>query len=147
MYVTRICWLRGGSAGIRKLYSYVASSGDICYDYRSFAVVTTKEPCQRADFSAPSVPSCICASNLSFKICVFQVVKGSHSRWDCCYCIIVIWELCKSRVQLEAFEIGEIQVPVVHERKVLSRLDLHQIEDLFLYFLKILTWSASNLEL
>jgi len=42
----------------------------------------TKEPCQRA----PSVPSCVCANDLSFKICVFQVVKSPHSRRDRCYC-------------------------------------------------------------
>ena len=60
---------------------------------------------------------------------------------------VVMWEHCKSRVQLEASEIGEIQVPVAHELKVLSRLDLHQVKDLFLYFLKILTWSASDLVL
>ena len=47
---------------------------------------------------------------LSFKICVFQVVKGPHSCRD----------RCKSRVQLQASEIGEIQAPIAHERRVLS---------------------------
>ena len=47
----------------------------------------------------------------------------------------------------EASEIGEIQAPVAHERKVLSRPDLHQIKDTFLRFLKILTWWALDLEL
>ena len=51
-----------------------------------------------------------------------------------------VWERCKSRVQLQASEIGEIQAPIAHERRVLSRPDLHQIKDLFLCFLKILTW-------
>ena len=53
---------------------------------------------------------------------------------------VVMWERCKSRVQLEASEIGEIQAPVAHERRLLWRPDLHQVKDLFLYFLKILTW-------
>ena len=35
--------------------------------------------------------------------------------------------------------ISEIQVPVANEHRVLSRLDFHQIKDLFLCFLKILT--------
>ena len=63
---------------------------------------------------------------------------------------VVMWERCKSRVQLEASEVGEIQAPVAHERKVLSRPDFHQVKDLFLYFLKILTWWGnipSDLEL
>ena len=51
-----------------------------------------------------------------------------------------MWERCKSQVQLQASEIGEIQAPIAHERRVLSRPDLHQIKDLFLCFLKILTW-------
>ena len=29
----------------------------------------------RRQISAPSVPSCVCANDLSFKICVFQVVR------------------------------------------------------------------------
>ena len=57
---------KGGSAGIRSLYLYITSSGDIHYDNWSYAVV---------------VPSCACANDLSFKICVYQVVKSSHS---CC---------------------------------------------------------------
>ena len=57
---------------------------------------------------------------------------------------VVMWERCKSRVQLEASEIGEIQAPVTHERRLLWRPDLHQVKDLFLYFLKILTWWGWN---
>ena len=30
---------RGGSAGVRILYTYVTSSSDVCYDNRSYAVV------------------------------------------------------------------------------------------------------------
>ena len=63
---------------------------------------------------------------------------------------VVTREGCKSRVQLEASEIGEIQAPLTHERRVLSRLDLHQVKDLFLYVLKILNdgvTSLSDLEL
>ena len=52
---------------------------------------------------------------------------------------VVMWERCKNRVQLEASEIDEIQAPVAHERRVLSRPDLHQVKDVFLYFLKIIT--------
>ena len=40
--------------------------------------------------------------------------------------------------------------PLTHERRVLSRLDLHQVKDLFLYVLKILNdgvTSLSDLEL
>ena len=33
---------RGGSAGIRILYTYVTSSGDICYDNRSYAVLVQR---------------------------------------------------------------------------------------------------------
>ena len=33
---------RGGSAGIRILYTYVMSSGDICYDNRSYAVLVQR---------------------------------------------------------------------------------------------------------
>ena len=46
----------------------------------------SKEPCQR-QISAPSVPSCVCANDLSFKICVVQVGQESTSRRDrwCCH--------------------------------------------------------------
>ena len=40
----------------------------------------------RRQISAPSVPSCVHANDLSFKIHVFQVVKGPHSCRDRCYC-------------------------------------------------------------
>ena len=33
-----------------------------------------------AVYKAPSVPNCVCANDLSFKIRVFQVVKSPHSR-------------------------------------------------------------------
>ena len=49
---------------------------------------------------------------------------------------VIMWERCKSWVQLEASEIGEIQVPVAHECKVLSRPDLYQFKDLFLKIFK-----------
>ena len=127
---------RGGSAGIRILYTYVTSSGDIHYDNRSYAVVVQRKSCARRQISAPSVPSCVHANDLSFKICVFQVVKGLHNCRDRCYCSR---RYVKSRVQLQTSEIGEIQASIAHERRVLSRPDLHQIKDLFLCFLKILT--------
>ena len=78
--------LRGGSAGIRILYTHVTSSGDIRYDNRSYAVVVQRKSCARQQSSAPSVPSCVCANDLSFKMCVFQVVKGPHSCRERCYC-------------------------------------------------------------
>ena len=61
-------------------------SGDIRYDNRSYAVVIQRKICARRQISAPSVPSCVCANELSFKICVFEVVKGPHSCQDRCYC-------------------------------------------------------------
>ena len=43
-HITQPCsQARGGSAGIRNLYSYVTSSGDIRYDNRSYAAVVTGE--------------------------------------------------------------------------------------------------------
>ena len=77
---------RGGSAGIRNLYLYVTSSGDICDDNWSYVVVAQRKNCVRWQISAPSIPGCVCLNDLSFKICVFQVVKSLHSRRDCCYC-------------------------------------------------------------
>ena len=77
---------RGGSAGKQILYTYVTSSGDIRYDHRSFAVVIQRKSCARWQIPAPSVPSCVHVNDLSFKMCVFQVVKGPHSCRDCCYC-------------------------------------------------------------
>ena len=58
-----------------------------------------------------------------------------------------VCENAKSQVQLQTSEIGEIQAPIAHERRVLSRPDLHQIKDLFLCFLKILVTSPLDLEL
>ena len=79
--------IRGGSAGIRILYTYVTSSGDIRYDNRSYAVLVQQKSCARRQISAPSVPSCVHANDLSFKVCVFWVVKGPpHSCRERCYC-------------------------------------------------------------
>ena len=72
--------VRGCSAGIRNLYSYVTSSGDIRYDNWSYAVVAQRKSRVKRQISASSVPSCVCANDLSFKIRVFQVVKSPHSR-------------------------------------------------------------------
>ena len=71
---------RRGSAGIRNLYSYVTSSGDIRYDNRSYAAIVQRKSRVRGQISAPSIPSCVCANELSFKKCVFQVVKSPQSR-------------------------------------------------------------------
>ena len=77
---------RGGSASIRILYTYVTSSGDIRYNKRSYAVVVQRKSCARRQISALSVPGCVHANDLSFKVCVFQVVKGPHSYRERCYC-------------------------------------------------------------
>ena len=77
---------RGGSAGIRILYRYVTSSSDIRYDNRSYAVLVQRKSCARRQISAPSVPSCVHANDLSFKVCVFWVVKGPRSCRERCYC-------------------------------------------------------------
>ena len=142
---------RGGSAGIRNLYSYVTSSGDVRYDNRNYAAIVQQKSHVRGQISAPSVPSCVCANKLSFKICVFQWSRVHKAVETAVTATIVMWERCKSWVHLEVTEIGEIKVPVAHERRLLWRLDLHQVKDLFLYFLKILTWwgvtSPSDLEL
>ena len=44
---------------------YVTSSGIIRYDNRSYAVVVQRKICARQQISAPSVPSCVHANNLS----------------------------------------------------------------------------------
>ena len=112
------------SASIRILYMYITSSDDTRYDNRSYAVVVQRRRCVRRQISPPSFPSCVHANDLSFKICVFRVVKGPHSCRDRCYCSVGMWEHCKSRVQLQGSEIGEIQAPIAHERRVLSRPEL-----------------------
>ena len=84
-YVTTLLsMIRGGSAGIRNLYSYVTSSGDIRYDNRSYAAIVQRKSRVRGQISAPSVSSCVCSNKLSFKICVFQVVESPQSRRDRC---------------------------------------------------------------
>ena len=63
--------LRGGSAGIRILYTHVTSSGDIRYNNRSYAVVVQRKSCARQQSSAPSVPSCVCANDLVLQdVCI-----------------------------------------------------------------------------
>ena len=118
------------STSIRILYLYVTFSGDI---NRSYAVVIQQKSRVRREISAPSVPSCVHVNNLSFKKCIFQVVKSPYSCRDRCYCY------CCFVGMLGPSEIGEIQVPVAHEHRLLSRPDLHQIKDLILCFLKNLT--------
>ena len=77
---------RGGSASIQILHMYITSSCDIRYDNRSYAVVVQRKSGARRQISAPSVPSCVHANNLSFKIYVFWVVKSPHNCGDHCYC-------------------------------------------------------------
>ena len=137
---------RGGSAGIRILYTYVTSSGDIHYDNRSYAVVVQwkswdgrfRHHLFRGLFMQTTYPS-----------------RYVYFRWSRVHTAVEtavtapagVWERCKSRVKLQASEISEIQAPIAHERRVLSRRDLYQIKDLFLRFLKIFTWRALDLEL
>ena len=64
----------------------ITSSGDIRYDNRGYAAIVQRKSRVRGQISAPSVPSCVCANELSFKTCVFQVVKSPQSRRDRCYC-------------------------------------------------------------
>ena len=84
--LTCFMYTRGGSASIRILYTYVTSSGDIRYDNWSYVVVIQQKSCARRQILAPSVPSCVHANDLSFKVCVFWVVKGPHSCRERCYC-------------------------------------------------------------
>ena len=61
---------RGGSAGIRNLYSYVTFSGDIRYDNRSYAAfVQPKELCQRADFGTICSNLCLCERPILQDMC------------------------------------------------------------------------------
>ena len=50
---------------------YITSSGDIRYDNWSYAVVVQRKNCARRQISASSVPGCVHANDLSFKIGVF----------------------------------------------------------------------------
>ena len=83
-----------------------------------------EEPCQTADFST-SVPGCVCANNLYFEVCAFQVIKSPHSCQDHCYRS----RLCVRRLQklVEASEDGQIQAPVAQEHGVLPRPGLSQM--------------------
>ena len=56
---------------------YVTSFSDIRYDNRSYAVVVQRKSYARRQISAPSVPSCVHANDLSFKVCVFWGGQGS----------------------------------------------------------------------
>ena len=63
-------------------YSSVTSSGSIRYE---FGVM--RFPCNETDgfekqILAPTVPRCVHASDLSFEICVSQVVKSLFSYQD-----------------------------------------------------------------
>ena len=44
--------------------------GDIRYDNRSYAVVTTKEPCQRADFGTICSKVCLCERPILQDMCI-----------------------------------------------------------------------------
>ena len=66
-------------------YSSVTSSGSIRYELCDFRV--TKQPCPVSDgfekqILAPTVPRCVHASDVSFEICVSQVVKSLFSYQD-----------------------------------------------------------------
>ena len=131
---------RGGSAGIRNLYSYVTFSGDIRYDNRSYAVVAQWKSRVRRQISAPFVQAEFVLITYPSSYMYFRWSRVHIAIKTAVSTTIFMWEHCKSQVQLEASEIGEIQAPVAHESRVLLRPDLHQVKHLFLYFLKILTW-------
>lgn len=90
--------------------------------------------CVRWQILAPSVLSCVCVNNLSFKICVFQVVKCPHSFWDCCYCYCryvkmllkacVMWKLGPSKTGAQVPIIpGDPHFPRIWESLHLWNLD------------------------
>lgn len=75
---------RGPSVSIRILFSNVTSYGDITPFISEFICGCRQRKSRiRQPISAPSVPGCVCANNLSFETCVFQVVKSPHSCQDC----------------------------------------------------------------
>ena len=59
---------------------------NIHYDnWKKCSCHTAKELYQKTDFGN-ICSKLFCVNNLSFKVCIFQVVKSPHSFWDCCYC-------------------------------------------------------------
>ena len=98
--------------------------------------MTTKEPCQRADFGTRHLFQAVFVRTSYPSRCVYFRWSRVHKAVETAVtATVVMRERCKNRVQLEA---SEIQAPVARERRVLSRPDLHQVKDMFLYFLKIL---------
>ena len=87
-----------------------------------------KEVRQMADFGT------ICS-----RLCSCEASRYVYFRWSRVQTAVTVpvgmWECCKSWVKFQASEIGEIQAPIAHKCRVLSRPDLHH---LFLCFLKIL---------
>ena len=135
--------LRGGSAGIQNLYLYV-----------TYSVMVIKV--MRLSYYKRVVPEGRFWHHLFQAVFVwttypsryvFQVVKSPHSRRDCCYWYHLMWECYKSWVQLETFEICEIQAPVAHEHRVLSSLDLHQFKNCFCTLRKsyIMRWHSHQI--
>ena len=115
---------RGGSAGIRNLYSYVTSSGDIPYDNRSYARLSAKEPCQRADFGTICSKLCLCERAILQDMCISGGQESTKPSIPLLLLPSSCEKRCKSRVQLEASEIGEIQAPVAHETQAAMKTGL-----------------------
>ena len=128
---------RGGSAGIRILYTHVTSSVMIIgvmrlsYNERAVPDGRFRHHLFQAVFMRTTYPS---------RYVYFRWSRVHTAVETAVTAPVDMWERCKSQVQLQASEIGEIQAPIAHECRLLSRPDLHQIKDLFLCFLKILTW-------
>ena len=79
-----------------------------------------------------TIQSELCGCHSKLCLCKRPILQDNvYIRWSRVHTAAV------NRAHLEASKIVEIQAPVVHERRVLLRLDLHQIKDLFLCFLKI----------
>ena len=110
---------RGGSASTRILYTYTTSFGDIRYDNRSYAVVIQRKSCARRQISAPSIPSCAHANDLSLRYVYFRWSRVHTVVETAVTAPVGVWEHCKRWVQLQASETGEIQAPIAHERGVL----------------------------
>ena len=92
---------RGGSAGIRILYTYVTSSGNIRYDNQSYMVVVQWKSCARQQILVPSPCSklCLYANDLSFKIWYFRWSRVHTAVKTPVTASVSKWERCKSQVQ------------------------------------------------
>ena len=87
------------------MYSY-ASSSDIRYDNRSYAIAVWQKSRVKPQILAPSCSKqCLCPS---ITIYVFQVVKSPHSHETIATATVFTLECYKSQAQREACEDGQI---------------------------------------